>query len=88
MQLTKVSKLKIFHTPGTNLSVEDMLSRSFTKTELKLNQLKHKQLSSQIDFAKLQKKIVNTCSLHNTTRRNMILTLFLLIMEQINSLSV
>ena len=31
-----------------------MLSRSFTKTELQLNQLKHKQFSPQIDFALLQ----------------------------------
>ena len=42
MQLTKPSQLKFIHTPGKNLS--DMLSRSFTKTELQLNQLKHKQL--------------------------------------------
>ena len=31
-----------------------MLSRSFTKAELQLNQLKHKQLPPQIDFALLQ----------------------------------
>ena len=54
MQLTKFSKLKIIHTPGKNLSVGDMLSRSFTKAELKLNQLKHKQLPPQIDFGLLQ----------------------------------
>ena len=54
IQLTKFSKLKTIHTPGKNLSVADMLSRSFTKTELQLNQLKHKQLPSQIDFAILQ----------------------------------
>ena len=54
MQLTKISKLKIIHTPGKNLSVADMLSRSFTKAELQLNQLKHKQLPPQIDFALLQ----------------------------------
>ena len=40
MQLTKFSKLKIIHTPVKNLSVADMLSRSFTKGELQLNQLK------------------------------------------------
>ena len=45
MQLTKFSK---------NLSVADLLSRSFTKAELQLNQLKHKQLPPQIDFALLQ----------------------------------
>ena len=54
MQLTKFSKLKIIHTPGKNLSVADMLSRSFTKAELQLNQLKHKQFPPQIDFALLQ----------------------------------
>ena len=54
MQLTKISKLKIIHTPAKNLSVADMLSRSFTKAELQLNQLKHKQLPPQIDFALLQ----------------------------------
>ena len=53
MQLTKFSKLKTIHTPGKNLSVADMLSRSFTKAELQLNQLKHKQLPPQIDFALL-----------------------------------
>ena len=31
-----------------------MLSRSFTETELQLNQLKHKQLPPQIEFAILQ----------------------------------
>ena len=54
MQLTKFSKLKIIHTPGKNLSVADMLSRSFTKAELQLNKLKHKQLPPQIDIALLQ----------------------------------
>ena len=54
MQLTKFTKLKIIHTPGKNLSVADMLSRFFTKAELQLNQLKHKQLPPQIDFAVLQ----------------------------------
>ena len=54
MQLTKFSKLKIIHTPGKNLSVADMLSRSFTKAELQINQLKHKQLPPQTDFALLQ----------------------------------
>ena len=54
MQLTKISKLKIVHTPGKNLSVADMLSRSFTKAELQINQLKHEQLPSQSEFAVLQ----------------------------------
>ena len=46
MQITKFSKLKIYHTPGKNLSVADMLSRSFTKTELQFNQLKQKTTST------------------------------------------
>ena len=54
MQFKKFSKFKTIHTPGKNLSVADMLSRSFTKVELQLNQLKHKQLPPQIDFALLQ----------------------------------
>ena len=54
MQLTKFSKLKKIHTPGKYLSVADMVSRSFTKAELQLNQLKHKQLPPQFDFALLQ----------------------------------
>ena len=54
MQSTEFSKLKIIHTPGKNFYVADMLSRSFTKAELQLNQLKHKQLPPQIDFALLQ----------------------------------
>ena len=54
MQITKFSKLKIIHTAGKNLSVADMLSSFFTKTELQLNQLKHKQLPSRIDFAIIQ----------------------------------
>ena len=41
-------------TPGKNLSVADILSQSFTKAELQLNQLKHKQFPPQIDFALLQ----------------------------------
>ena len=59
MQLTKFSKLKTIHTPGKILSVADMLIRSFTKAELQLNQLKHKQLPPQIDFALLQDGTLN-----------------------------
>ena len=59
MQLTKFSKLKIIHSPGKNLSYDDMLSRSFTKAELQLSQLKHKQLPPQIDFALLQTALLN-----------------------------
>ena len=80
MQLTKFSKLKIIHTP-----VADMLSRSFTKEELQLNQLKHKQLPPQIDFALLQNGALNRYITYLNTKKyylikNMTLTQFLLIM--------
>ena len=51
MQLTKFSKLKIFHTPEKKLTVADMLSRTFTKEHLQIHQLRHKQLPPQIDFS-------------------------------------
>ena len=51
MQLTKVSKLKIIHTPGKNLTVADVLSGTFTKEQLQINELRHKQLPPQIDFS-------------------------------------
>ena len=51
MQLTKFSKLKIIHTPGKNLTVVDMLSRTLTKEQLQIHQLRHKQLPPQIDFS-------------------------------------
>ena len=51
MHLTKFSKLKIIHTPGKNLTVADMLSRTFTKEQLQVHQLRHKQLPPQIDFS-------------------------------------
>ena len=54
MQLTKFSKLKIINTPGKNLSVADLLCRSFTKEERQLNQLKHKHLPPRIDLTILQ----------------------------------
>ena len=41
----------IIHTPGTNLSVADMLSRTFTKEQPQIHQLQHKQLPPQIDFS-------------------------------------
>ena len=34
MQLTKFSNFKIINTPGKNLTVADMLSRTFTKEQL------------------------------------------------------
>ena len=51
MQLSKVSKLKIVHNPGKNLTVADMLSRTFTKEQLQKHQIRHKQLPPQIDFS-------------------------------------
>ena len=54
MQLTKVSKLKPIPRPGRKLPVADMLSRSFTKAELQINQLKPKQLPPQTEIAVLQ----------------------------------
>ena len=51
MQRTKFSKLKIIHTPGKKLTVADMLSRTFTKEQLQIHQLKHEHLPPQIDFA-------------------------------------
>ena len=53
MQLIKFSKYKIFH-PCQKLSVADILSRCFTKAEIQINQLKHKQLPTQIYCAKIQ----------------------------------
>ena len=90
MQLTKFSKLKIIHTPGKNLSVADMLSRSFTKAELQLNQLKHKQLPPQTDFALLQDNTLKPVHYQINMKKfylikNMTLTQFSLIMVQINS---
>ena len=51
MQLTKFSKLKIIHTPGKKLTIADMHSRTFTKEQLQIYQLRHKQLPPQIDFS-------------------------------------
>ena len=70
-----------------------MLSRSFTKAELQLNQLKHKHLPPQIDFALLQDNTLKP--VHYSIKheefyliKNMTLIQFLLIMVQINSLFV
>ena len=51
MQLTNFSKLKFIQNPGKNLTVADMLSRTFTKEQLQIHQLRHKQLPPQIDFS-------------------------------------
>ena len=90
MQLTKFSKLKIIHTPGKNLSVADILGRSSTKGELQRNQLKHKQLPPQIDFAifpdstfmPLYITYLNMKKYYHI--KNMTLIQFLLIIVQIN----
>ena len=51
MQLKNISKLKIIHTPGNNLTVADMFSRTFTKEQLQIHQSRHKLLPPQIDFS-------------------------------------
>ena len=51
MHLTKFSKVKTIHTPEKNLTVADMLPRTFTKEYLQVHQLRHKQLPPQIDFS-------------------------------------
>ena len=51
MQLTKFSKLTIIHTPGKILTLADMLSKTFTKEQLQVQQLRHKQLPPQINFS-------------------------------------
>ena len=50
-QLTNFSKPKTIYTPGKNLTVADMLSRTFTKEKLQIHQLRHKHLQPQIDFS-------------------------------------
>ena len=54
MQLTKFSKLKIINTPGKNLTVADVLSRTFTKEQLQIHQLRHKQLPPQMEISILK----------------------------------
>ena len=44
----------------TKVSVDDKLSRSFTKAEIQINQLKQEQLPPQIDFAILQHNTLKT----------------------------
>ena len=51
MQLTKLFKLKVIHTPGRNLTVADMLCRTFTKEQLQIHPLRHKQLPPHFDFS-------------------------------------
>ena len=51
MQLTKFLRLKIIPTPGKNSTVADMLSRTFTKEQLQIHQLRYKKLPPQINFS-------------------------------------
>ena len=87
MQLTKFSKLKIIQTPGKNLTVADMLSRTFTKEQLQVHQLRHKQLPPELDFSIMkdnQLKIVRYLVKHEEIKYNktMIATQFSLIMAK------
>ena len=92
MQLTKFSKLKIIQTPGKHLPVADMLSRTFTKEQLPLHQLRHKQLPPQIDFSIMkdnQLKPVHCLVEHedmkkSNTIKKMIATQLSLTMQKIN----
>ena len=93
MQVTKFSKLKIIHSPGKKLTVADMLSRTFTKEQLQIHQLKHKQLPPQIEFAIMkdnQFKPVHYLVKHEEIKHNqkMTVTQFSLIMATINFLFV
>ena len=96
MQLTKFSKQKIIHTPGKNLAVADMLSRTFTKEQLQLHQLRHKQLPPQINFSIMKDnqlkpvQPVHYFAKHEEIIYNqkMIATLFSQIMVKMNLLSV
>ena len=92
MQLTKFFKLKIIHTPGKILTVADMLSRTFTKEQLQVHQLRHKQLPPQIDFFIMKENQLKP--VHYLVKREeikynqkMIASLFSLIMVNINFLS-
>ena len=71
MQLTKLSKLKIIQTPEKNLSVADLLIRSFTKEELQINHLKHKHLSPQSGFSILQINTLKTVHYLNKHEENL-----------------
>ena len=80
---------KIFKTQDYKHTWKKPFSCSFTKAELQINQLKHKQLPPQIDFAILQNdtlKPVHYLIKHEKIYlfKNMTLTQFLLIMVQTN----
>ena len=70
-----------------------MLSRTFTKEQLQVHQLRHKQLPPQIDFTIMkdnQLKPVHYLVKHEEIKiiKRMIVILSLLTMETTNSLSV
>ena len=69
MQLTKFSKLNIIHTPGRNLTLADMFLRTFTKEQLQIHQLRHKQLPPQVNFSimKDERRSTQTCTLFSET---------------------
>ena len=54
MLLTNFSNLQIVHTPGTNLTVDDMLSRGFAQITYKICHLQHKTLPPRFDFIQLK----------------------------------
>ena len=89
MQLTNVSKLKIFDTPGKNISVADKLSRTFTNEQLQIHQLGHKQLPPLINFSIMKDnhlKPVHSLVKHEEIKYNkkMIAIQFPLTMEKTN----
>ena len=59
MQLTKCSILETFHKHGKPVSIADMLSRSFIKTELQTSQINIELLLPLTDFANLQSNANN-----------------------------
>ena len=67
MQLTKFSKLKFIHTPGKNLTVADMLSRTFTKKQLQIHQLRHKQIATSNQFLYYERQPAQTSTLFSET---------------------
>ena len=57
-------KLKIIHIPGKCISLEDMLSCSFTKTELQINQQNTKIFHLNLALLYYKTKL-ETCTLFN-----------------------
>ena len=76
-----------------NLTVADVLSRTFTKEQVQVHQLRHKQLPPQIDFSIMKNNQLRPvhCSVkHEEIKYNKktIATQFSLTMVMINSLYV